>query len=412
MSLRVLFFDMNCYFASVEQQLCPELRGRPVGIVPMLTEGTCCIAASVEAKARGVKTGTGVREARAICPEIELVRSRPEVYVRMHHRVVEAVETRIPVHVMRSVDEGVCRLGIGERDRASAEALALGVKAAIRERIGAYVRCSIGLAPNEMLAKTGTDMRKPDGLMTIEKDDLPGAICELGLTDLPGIGRRMGARLEGAGIRSVRELCARSEKELERVWGGVVGRRWWYWLRGEELRLPRERTRTIGHQHVLAPAMRTEEGARAVAFRLLHKAAARARHTGYAARTLWVGVRSQSAPGVQEVTVWEQTAALGPGCVDTGSMARVLAGVWAERPPVRPIWVGVTLLGLVRRETTLALFEQERADEALASAMDRINTRHGRNTLYYASMHAAREQRVGGIAFSSVPDLSLPDAVA
>ncbi len=436
--LRVLFFDLNSYFASVEQQLRPELRGRPIGIVPMRTDSTCCIAASVEAKAVGVKTGTGVREARALCPGIRLVVSRPQEYVKMHHRVREAVETCIPIAAMRSVDEGVCRLGLGERDRASGEALAMRIKGAIRARIGDVLRCSIGLAPNELLAKIGTDMRKPDGLMTIEHADLPEVLYELELTDLPGIAKRMRARLDRVGIRSVRDLCALSEDELGRAWGSVVGRRWWYWLRGQEVVMPRVRRHTIGHQHVLAPKMRTDEGARAVAFRLLHKAAARARHEGYAARALWVGVRPEDLPGMDplgggsdgsgsegsagagsagfgrwgpRLGSWEQVVPLGPGCVDTGAMARALAGAWSRRPPTRPKWVGVTLIGLIERDMTLALFEPERVDEALSAAMDRINTRYGRNAVYYASMHSARAQRVGGIAFNVVPDLALPDAV-
>ncbi|MFN3567194.1 MAG: DNA-directed DNA polymerase, partial [Burkholderiaceae bacterium] len=85
--LRALYVDFNSYFASVEQQLRPELRGRPVAILPVLAETTCCIAASYEAKAYGVKTGTPVYEARRRCPEIELIEARPAVYVEMHHRL-------------------------------------------------------------------------------------------------------------------------------------------------------------------------------------------------------------------------------------------------------------------------------------------------------------------------------------
>src|SRR5271169_3453773 len=92
-----LFVDLNSYFASVEQEARPELRGRPVGVVPMMADTTCCIAASYEAKAFGVRTGTIVADARRMCPEIELVEARHELYVEYHHRVVEAVESCLPV---------------------------------------------------------------------------------------------------------------------------------------------------------------------------------------------------------------------------------------------------------------------------------------------------------------------------
>src|SRR3954447_10972359 len=92
-ALNWLFVDLNSYFASVEQQDRPELRGKPVGVVPMLADTTCCIAASYEAKAYGVRTGTIVAEAKRLCPGIILVEGRHELYVEYHHRVVEAVES-------------------------------------------------------------------------------------------------------------------------------------------------------------------------------------------------------------------------------------------------------------------------------------------------------------------------------
>ena len=82
MGLRSLFVDFNAFFASVEQQEQPQLRGRPVAVVPVLTANSCCIAASYEAKQHGVKTGTLIHEARKLCPGIELVNARPAVYVR------------------------------------------------------------------------------------------------------------------------------------------------------------------------------------------------------------------------------------------------------------------------------------------------------------------------------------------
>ena len=95
--LNWLFVDLNSYFASVEQQDRPELRGKPVGVVPMMADTTCCIAASYEAKAHGVKTGTIVADAKRMCPNIILVEARHEIYVDYHHRVIEAVETCVPV---------------------------------------------------------------------------------------------------------------------------------------------------------------------------------------------------------------------------------------------------------------------------------------------------------------------------
>ncbi len=110
-----LFLDLNSYFASVEQQERPELRGRPIGIVPLVTEHTCCIAVSYEAKAYGVKTGVSLEDAKRLCPHIQLVEARPKLYVEYHHRIVEAVNSCIPVTNVMSVDEMACRLMGRER---------------------------------------------------------------------------------------------------------------------------------------------------------------------------------------------------------------------------------------------------------------------------------------------------------
>ena len=128
-ALNWLFVDLNSYFASVEQEARPELRGRPVGVVPMMADTTCCIAASYEAKAFGVRTGTIVADAKRMCPEIVLVEGRHELYTEYHHRVVEAVESCVPVTAVCSIDEMACRLMGRERPLRAAIDLGMRVKA-------------------------------------------------------------------------------------------------------------------------------------------------------------------------------------------------------------------------------------------------------------------------------------------
>ena len=97
MTLRSLFVDFNSYFASVEQQENPALRGRPIAVVPVMANSSCCIAASIEAKKYGVKTGTLVAEAKERCPELVLVLAHPALYVHYHHRLLKAIDNCIPI---------------------------------------------------------------------------------------------------------------------------------------------------------------------------------------------------------------------------------------------------------------------------------------------------------------------------
>ena len=111
MALRYLFIDFDSFFASVEQQFQPHLRGKPIGVVPSLgVDNTSCIAASYEAKARGVKTGTGVREARFLCPGIQFVQSNHSALHRNHNQIHKIIHEIIYVDAVLSIDEMFGRL--------------------------------------------------------------------------------------------------------------------------------------------------------------------------------------------------------------------------------------------------------------------------------------------------------------
>jgi DNA polymerase IV len=236
LSLRYLFVDMNSYFASAEQQLQPRLRNRPVAVSPVAAETTCCIAASYEAKPYGVKCGTPVHQARRMCPGIQIVPARPELYIRIHDNIKNAIETCLPVERPLSIDEFACRLSSDRRTPELASRVAQQVKQAICQRVGAFLRASIGIAPNQFLAKVAADMQKPDGLTIILGHELPQRLYALELIDLPGIGSRMRRRLERASIMEVKQLCGLSQAELSRLWGSkIVGSNWWHQLRGYDL---------------------------------------------------------------------------------------------------------------------------------------------------------------------------------
>ena len=273
--LRAFYVDFNSYFASVEQQLRPELRGRPVVVLPVIADTTCCIAASYEAKRFGVKTGTLVREAKRLCPDLQLVEAQPAMYVNYHRRLVEAVESCTHVEKVLSIDEMYCELLGHEQQRDLAIKLAREIKRVIAEKVDTELRCSIGIASNVFLVKTATELQKPDGLAVIEQKDLPDCLFGLKLRDLCGIGRKMEQRLGKRGITSVEALCKASRSELREAWGGIGGELMHARLRGVWVTdQPAERA-SVGHSHVLHPALRSHRAAYSVLHRLLQKAAMR-----------------------------------------------------------------------------------------------------------------------------------------
>jgi len=405
MDLRYLYVDMNSYFASVEQQLRPELRNRPVAVVPVQAETTCCIAASYEAKAFGVKTGTQVAEARRLCPGIRLVEARPREYIAMHHRIVAAVDSCVPVRAVKSIDEMLCVLAREHREPAGGMQLGQEIKAAIRRAVGPHVRCSIGLAPNRTLAKMAADMQKPDGLTIVRMAELPERLFTLQLRDFPGIGSRMEQRLLSHGITTVEQYCRLPLERLTRIWASKVGgQAWWGIVRGEDCSEPPTRRRTVGHSRVLSPNSRDDAAARSILLRLTEKAAARLRHIGYWAASLNVSV---SFLGNER---WSESQRIGL-CQDTATLINVVAKIWQHKPKGRLLKVGVTLNDLVpHQNATPPLWEAQRKMTTLSHVMDQANQNWGSHTLYLAPLHGTEREAPTRIAFTNIPDLDLADA--
>jgi DNA polymerase-4 len=419
--LNWLFVDLNSYFASVEQQVRPELRGQPVGVVPMMADTTVCIAASYEAKAFGVRTGTVVADAKRLCPSIVLVEARHEIYVEFHHRIVDAVESCLPVTAVCSIDEMACRLMGRERPLLAAMDLGRKVKARILEVAGPMMRSSVGLATNRYLAKVASDMEKPDGLVALTLDILPEALRHLTLRDLPGIGAKTEKRLNDKGIHTMEQLLALSSEQAGELWSSVWGERMWHWLRGEDFDMAEtEHLKSMSHQHVLAPEMRTAEQAWAVAHKLLHKAAMRLRAAHLWASSIGLAIgfavpRGQNAPvstfGVP-TKGWKSELRL-TECQDNQTLIAALSRLWASRPSGKeyehPYFIGVFLNGLVPdRLHTMNLFdglEGEQSRTRLLATMDELNNKYGMSTLAPATMLTAFKAAPTRIAFHSIPDL-------
>jgi DNA polymerase IV len=420
-----LHVDLNSFFASVEQQLHPEFRGKPTGVVPTMADTTSLIAASYEAKALGIKTGTRVSEAKRICPGIILVNGNHSTYAEYSHNIAAAVERICPVAHTPSIDEMVCQLLGRERNPPTARRIALDIKQAIKDDVGETLRCSIGMAPNRYLAKIASDMQKPDGLIGLLPSQLPRSIAHLELRDLPGVGARTEVRLNAKGIRTMPELLALDRSGMHNLFDSVWGDRMYHWLRGHDTGddgapIPSEVQKSLGHSHVLAPEHRTPEGAWAVAHKLLHKAAMRLRmekfHTGSLSITIkYALTREQSEraskskqhyTGIQNIG-WGMEARFRP-CQDTLSLLEALQGCWKQSPTGpehrKPFFVGITLRNLIpESEMQTTLFEEPGNRSQLSATMDKLNLKYGHTTLHFAGMLPAHDAAPTRIAFTQIP---------
>jgi DNA polymerase-4 len=457
-----LHIDLNSFFASVEQQLHPEYRGKPVGVVGTMADTGSLIAASYEAKALGVKTLTKVAEARRIIPDIILVDGSHSKYAEISHEISAAVDRVCPVAHTPSIDEVVCELMGRERQPPNARRIALAIKQAIYADVGETLRCSIGMAPNRYLAKIASDMQKPDGLIGLLPSQLPRAIAHLELRDLPGVGARTEARLNAKGIRTMPELLALDRPAMHALWDSVWGDRLYHWLRGADTGddgapIASGIQKSLGHSHVLGPEHRTPAGAWAVAHKLLHKAAMRLRMEHFYTASLAVTIkysltrdqvleldapsstfhkslssrpeavrRSGETPALASApahsrptpkikkhssgitqTGWGMEARFRPA-QDTLSLLEALQGCWRQRPMgqeyAKPFFVGVTLRNLIHEsDIQSTLFEEPGNRNQLSQTMDKLNLKYGHSTLHFAGMLPARDSAPTRIAFTQIP---------
>jgi DNA polymerase-4 len=404
--LRHLFIDMNSFFASCEQQDRPELRGKPVVVIPTKADTTACIAASYQAKAFGIKTGTPVWEARRLSRGTAIfIEADHKRYVIMHNRVVAAVRRVVPIESVMSIDEMSCRLAGDERNPDRATAIAGKIKTEIYALAGSEMHCSIGIGPNTLLAKVAADMKKPNGLTVLADADLPAALHHLQLTDFPGVGPRMERRLKLYGIFTVEQFCAAPAKTLAEVWGSkLLGERWYRLLHGEDVPDTPTRRQTISHSHILPPDLRTDEGAYGVLMRLVHKAAARLRKINY-----WAGAISVGASFLgdeRDDSVWWEEGVRLPRCQDTPSFVAAAMKLWEKRIKGRkPFKVGTVLSELVpARSATPSLFDDDRKAEDLSAAMDDVNAEFGASVVYLGAMFGMRDAAPSRVAFTQIPD--------
>ena len=380
---------------------------------PPMADTTCCIAASYEAKAFGVKTGTQVGEAKKLCPSIILIEGSHTEYAIYSKRIAEAVELTCPVAHTPSIDEMVCQLIGREQEPPRARQIALDIKHSIYKNVGEALRCSIGMAPNRYLAKIASDMQKPDGLIGLLPSQLPRALAHLELRDLPGVGARTEARLHRKGITTMQQLLDLDRPGMHRLWDSVWGDRLYHWLRGaatgdDGAPIPADLQKSLGHSHVLAPEHRSPEGAWAVAHKLLHKAAMRLRMEKFFTGSLAVTIRYQLTREQAEA----QSAAHGKvkrhysgiknsgwgmearfhDCQDTLTLLEVLRNLWAQRPQeaptsTGPFFVGVTLRNLIPEDEHPGRSSSRDPDNRtqLSTTMDKLNLKYGHTTLHFAS---------------------------
>ena len=394
MSRRIIIHvDMNSYFASVEQQANPTLRGRPVGVCAYLHPRGCVIAASVEAKMMGVKVGMTVDEARQTCPQTVFVENDPAKYRAVTSRFFTILHELSDTIEHYSIDEAFVDLTGWVRDEAEAAFLASRIKKRLHDEVGEWLRCSVGIAPTRFLAKFGSERKKPDGLVIITPENLDAYLARVELEDLCGIGPRLHRRLVRAGIRTPLELKHHPVGNLMRLLG-KNGYFWWSRLHAQEcerLTLDDVLPKSVGHSYRVPNRVNRDGQVEAVLTKLVERAGRRLRAYGLLAETISVAVGIRSSR--EYVGDWIR---FDEPVDDSFSLvrqtSRLLHGVWHGKPVdflaatlgELSLPTGQMRLGEVEREGLEGL--RESGNLRVSKSVDQIRDRYGDRSIVFGRM--------------------------
>ena len=390
----ILHADLDAFYASVEQRDHPRLRGRPV-----IVGGGVVLAASYEAKARGVRTAMGLTEARRLCPSAIVVQPHMAAYSEASEAVFEVFRQTTPLVEGLSIDEAFLDVRGMETVSGTPSAIAARLRADVLERVGLPI--SVGVARTKFLAKVASAVAKPDGLLVVPLDGELAFLHPLPVERLWGVGRVTADKLHGAGITTVGEVALLAETALVAIVGKAAGRHLHALAHNQDSRPVQvgRRRRSIGSQRALGRSPTPPDALDAIVLGLVDRVTRRMRVAGRLGRTVVLRLRFDDfSRATRSHTLARATA-------HTETILGVARGLLATAMPTIAR-DGLTLVGVAVANldddcvVQLALPFDRQSGNALDTALDGVRDRFG-------SAAVTRAVLLGRRVSESVP--MLPD---
>jgi len=382
MNRTILHIDMDAFFASVEQVVNPKLRGKPI-IVCGSRSRTVVLTASYEARAFGVRTGMTLPEAKGLCPSLICVSAHNDRYTDTCRELLQIYERYTPVVEAFSVDEAFLDLTGSVRFCDSSEAVSRMIKTAVATRFG--LSCSIGIAPNRLLAKLASGLKKPDGLVVLLPEDVPRLLEDLPVQELCGIGPALEKQLKAMGIETCGQL-GRIPVELLAYRFGATG------FKLHEMGLGFDNApvvplnqapeaKSIGHSMTLERDLSNQREIESVLFHLAEMVGQRARREDYFGSKITVTLR------YVDFETFNRQSSLSKPSQDGLEIFQAAQKVLCSTRLKQPIRLaGVSLSHLIKDAGQETLFEDLKRRASLLQTIDVINNRHGDFTLTWATL--------------------------
>ena len=402
--MRFIFhIDMDSFFASVEQQTNASLRGRPIVVSGKEGSRSVIVASSKEAKKLGIKTGMLPFEVKKIFPKIIFVEPDGDKYAFVSRQVMEIFKKYTEMVEVFSIDEAFLDLSGYVKTLEQATALAGKIKQDIKNQIGEFVTCSIGVAENKLLAKLASDLAKPDGLFFIDAENKLAVLNAAKLTDFCGIGRRLEKRLLDFGVGTVTNLRERFLPCLQQVFGNVCGQNLFNIARGLD-DLPvvpyfeAPGAKSVGRSYTLPGNTFNKEEVLAVLMHLAEQVGRELRRLELGGRTVVVYLRFGDFTGHYFRHTWREGISDGAALFKFGEES-----IRRFRLPEPVRLVGIYASNLVGETKQQSLWHLDRKKARLLPYLDEINDKYGDLTVKPAALLKLKRLRkkMGGFKISN-----------
>lgn len=404
----IMHIDLNSCFATIEQQANPNLRGKPIAVAAYVTPNGCILAASIEAKKMGIKTGMTVRDGKNIYQNLIVLPSDPSKYRDIHLKMRRMFSEYTDDFHPKSIDEFVLNLeNYPVLKTKTMIEVAQEIKKRIKAEIGEWLTVSIGIAPNRYLAKIGAGIKKPDGLDIIDKSNFLEIYAKLKLTDLTGIKTANAARLNSVGIYTVLDFYNAPVWKLKAAFHSITGLYWHTRLTGYKVDDFDSERKTYGNSVALGKKITTVEELSPILTRLTEKMCTRFRAAGYKANGIHLSI------GYKNGQYWHKGTALNRSLFDSRDVymeaIRLLLMSPSNRRGLGAIPVlnlAVSVFGLTKNDSLqLGFFEDVEGKNRLTKAIDTTNTKWGEFTVTSAKTFKSENVVMDRISFGGVREL-------
>lgn len=398
-SRTIIHVDMNAYFASIEQKSNPFLRGKPIVVVADSRRRSVVMTSSYEARVFGVKTGMNLYEARQLCPHVVAVDGNSDKYLDSTRKIIDILESFTDQFEMFSCDEAFLDV-TGSLNYFKTDGQGIGELIHQKVMEDMELPCSVGVAPNKLLAKLASERKKPNGITVIRSQQVQEFLVDTPVEELCGIGAHLKLKLNQLGVSTCKQLGEMDVQFLRHHFGF-----WGHWLKrmgqGKDdspvkKHTEEELVKSVGHSMTFPHDTEELELIQSYLLLLCEKVAARIRKGGFQGKTISLYIR------YTDFTGFSRQKTMSEECDDGYEIYKTALGILELTKPFAQAirLLGVSVSSLIFNPWQEYLFEAMKNRRMINQMIDHLNKKFGAFTLKPASLIYAEKE---GILAAPIP---------